>query len=151
MSRVLSPVFAAAAMLAAAGCSTFEADWAAAADNAHDGLSGRWEGMWKSSVNGHEGRLRAIILPASEPGKYTARYRAGWGCCFHFEIDIPMSAEPKDDAWLFHGEHDLGAWGVFGYDGRASGGTFTADYDNKFDKGRFEMKRPPPPPVETDE
>lgn len=75
LAPLLRIVPLALAALAAAGCCSFEKEWRdadACCGCGDDPLAGRWEGTWESHVNGHHGRLRAIITragPASGSGR----------------------------------------------------------------------------------
>ena len=82
------------AVLAGAGCSSFNRDWKKAAENATrpTGLAGRWEGSWNSEVNGHNGRLRALITESS-PGMYSARFHAKYQKILSFGYTVPLKVK----------------------------------------------------------
>lgn len=132
------------ATIAAAGCSSFERDWkaAAAAPAPSDPLAGLWEGEWRSRATGHGGGLRSIITPLAEGG-YLARYQARYGCCFSFEYSVPMTVAREGDRDRFQGSADLGflAGGEYHYGGEASQGRFSCTYRADSDHGVFELKR----------
>jgi hypothetical protein len=127
-----------------AGCSSFERDWRAAAalPAAADPLLGRWEGTWRSEVNGHHGGLRAIIT-RDAAGVYQARYRATYASLFSFEHSLPMKVEREGGGARFEGSADLGwlAGGVYTYAGQAGEGRYTSTYRSKHDHGLFELQR----------
>jgi hypothetical protein len=131
-----------------AGCSSFERDWraAAAAPSPADPLAGAWKGEWRSQANGHGGGLRSLVTPLPE-GRYQARYKATYGCCFTFEYSVPMTVVRDGDTNRFHGSASLGflAGGEYHYGGEASRGRFTCTYRSNSDHGIFEMEKVSPP------
>jgi hypothetical protein len=147
-------------LAAGAGCS-FDRKWRALkreeragdAPQAADRLAGRWDGRWISDVNGHSGRLRAVITPAPQTDTPEKRYHADFDANFmglmRFGYDMTLIAAPAgaaDGNVSFRGEEDLGklAGGVYRYNGTADGATFNATYESADDKGRFQMTRPAP-------
>jgi hypothetical protein len=128
------------------GCSTFNREWKAAAVEPipADTVAGRWEGLWLSDVNGHDGRLRCLVTRAGDK-QYQAHYRATYWKCFRFSYRATMQIEkaPGDDAHTFQGEADLGWWGggVYRYEGRITSTNFFSTYRSKYDHGTFRMKR----------
>jgi hypothetical protein len=149
------------AFTAAGGCS-FDRKWRdmkraaispdasdAQADAPSDALAGRWEGSWASNVNGHSGRLRAIITPVAgeaDPKYYRVDFDAYFMGILRFGHGMTVVATPnsKPGTIAFTGEEDLGkmAGGVYRYAGTADGRTFTSSYESSNDRGRFEMTRP---------
>ena len=134
--------------LACAGCSRFEKDWRAAAaldSTGTNSLAGRWQGTWKSDVNGHTDELRCLITPI-DAGRFTARYHARYRrglFRFTFQYTVSLAARETPAGWNFSGEADLGwlAGGMYRYAGTASGNRFHSTYDSRYDRGRFELER----------
>ncbi len=126
------------------GCSTFERDWKAMADQEAPGagIEGRWNGTWLSDSNGHGGGLRCIIS-REEDDTLLARYHATYGKALTFEYDMPMAVVVDGEVYHFSAEADLGwlAGGVYEYDGTVEGDQFRSNYECKSDHGTFEMER----------
>lgn len=141
-------VMVAVLFLGCAGCSRFEKDWRAAAalnSSGTNSLASRWQGTWKSDVNGHTDELRCLITPADEgqfKAHYHARYRRGL-FRFTFQYTVPLVARQTPDGWSFSGEANLGwlAGGVYRYAGTVITNRFHSTYDSRYDRGRFEMER----------
>jgi hypothetical protein len=127
------------------GCASFNRDWKRAAQQptTPDSVAGRWEGMWISDVNGHNGRLRCL-LTQEDAGEYRARFRATYWKVFRFTYAVPLEFHAHDTGWEFNGEANLGwlAGGAYYYEGRATLTNLHATYKSKHDHGRFEMRRP---------
>jgi hypothetical protein len=140
-------VTAAALGLFACGCSSFNRDWKAAGKvPAPPGLGGRWEGTWKSEVNGHNGNLRCLISPTSPTNHYDALFHAKYLKMFSFTYPVELTATNAGNIFHFTGSADLGAaGGVFHYDGTADAARFLATYSSKKDHGTFEMLKVPTP------
>jgi hypothetical protein len=137
-------ILLAAAALYAGGCSAFNRDWKQAAGQPAAGaLEGRWEGSWRSDVNGHTDRLRCLITRQAKDS-FEARFHAKYRKVFSFSYTVPLQAEPTDGAFHFSGEADLGrlAGGVYHYKGHAEGTNFFSTYSCKYDHGTFQMRRP---------
>lgn len=116
---------------------------------ASDPLAGRWQGEWLSDVNGHKGRLRAIITGAAQAAGEKPTYQADFDATFfgfmRAGYSIPLTGEPTDAHTIeFSGSKDLGsmAGGMYEYRGAADGEHFTAHYESKSDHGTFQMTRP---------
>ena len=132
------------------GCSRFEKDWRAASDlnpSTVSSMAGRWQGTWKSDVNGHTDELRCLISPGTNnlhTARFHARYRRGI-FRFSFGYTAALATTPSaDGGHNFQGQADLGwyAGGVYRYEGRATETNFHSRYDSKYDRGIFEMRRP---------
>ena len=128
------------------GCSSFNRDWNEAPARAigpYQDINGRWEGYWRSEVNGHHGKLRCLVRQEDDR-RYLARYRARCWKIFSFGYTVPLTLEHKDNVFTFKGEADLGklAGGVYGYEGTASPTNFYSTYRSKYDYGFFRMARP---------
>jgi len=146
--RRLAAFAGSAMMLLLAGCSTFERDWRAAsqAPEQRDALVGRWQGTWRSEVNGHNDQLRAVVTPASNDvysARFHAKYKLGF-LRFSFGHSVLLQARRANDAFQFEGGADLGwlAGGVYRYEGSATATNFTSTYRSKYDHGTFKMTRP---------
>lgn len=132
--------------LVTTACSGFGRDWRAAAREPApaEGIGGRWEGRWVSEVNGHSGRLRAILTPTGAQ-TYRAHFHARYAGFLNFGYTVELTA--TNDATgraHFQGSADLGklAGGVYTYAGQADAQRFEATYQSRADHGRFEMQRP---------
>lgn len=127
------------------GCSTFNRDWRAAANQpvATNSMEGRWEGQWLSHVNGHTGNLRCLLSHESDT-RLLARFRASYWKIFRFSYSVPLQVRGGDGGWEFSGEENLGklAGGVYRYEGRVTPTNFHSTYTSKHDHGVFEMSRP---------
>ncbi len=139
---VLLPVLAA---LATTGCSTFNHDWKAAAAEpvpAND-IAGRWQGTWRSEVNGHTDKLRCLVT-AQSATNYQARFHAKYRKILGFGYTVNLSVKESPGAFQFQGEADLGklAGGVYQYVGEATATNFFSTYRCKYDHGIFQMGRP---------
>lgn len=129
--------------LAGVGCSSFNQQWNALAEPAPTAkLGDRWEGLWRSDVSGHEGKLRCIVVPQEAEGSLF-RFSATWGPGIVSDYDIQMQTTPRSEGGqAFEGEMDLG-WlmGTYRSKGTIIGDTFRATYQSKQDHGVFEMSR----------
>jgi len=107
-----------------------------------DSLNGRWQGTWKSKVNGHHGTLRCLMQEI-EPGLYSAWFDSTFLRVVHFKSRTELRTERKGDHWQFEGEKDLGWWvgGLYTYRGEASPLDFQSTYHCKADHGLFTLKR----------
>ncbi len=131
--------------LGGAGCSSFNQQWAQLGEPQPDAKvagGSRWEGLWRSDVSGHEGKLRCIVVPQS--GDIALfRFSATWGPGIVSDYDIQMQTTPlSEGGQAFEGEMDLG-WlmGSYRCNGTIIGDTFRAAYRSKQDHGVFEMSR----------
>lgn len=144
--------------LLAVGCSSFNSEWRQAASRKPSrDLSGRWEGRWVSTRNGHNGELRAVItrqptvlIGMASPGweknlRFHALFHATYASMLTFTYPADFIAKKHGTRHEFQGATDLPAWagGRYNYDGRVEGDRFIATYKSKYDDGRFEMKRFP--------
>jgi hypothetical protein len=150
MRRLLVAVFTLGLLFLLNGCS-FNRDWKRAT-NAHPletrdsnkAILGRWEGTWKSDVNGHTDRLRCIVT--RQDAGFRARFHANYKKIFTFTYAVPLQVEQRDGRSHFSGAANLGwyAGGRYQYEGAASATNFTATYRCKSDHGIFQMTRPRP-------
>jgi hypothetical protein len=139
------------------GCGGFDRAWRAAAieDTSQSALTGRWQGTWQSDQTGHRDELRCLIR-AGTNGAYQARFHAryrkwvrlsfGYTLALQADPVEPGAAATEDNTIHFRGGADLGwlAGGVYRCVGSASATNFQATYESKYDRGTFEMARPPP-------
>jgi len=129
------------------GCSGFHRAWKAEQSKtpnyAPNALTGAWEGTWLSDVNGHNGRLRALITENPD-GTYHAWYHAKYKGILSFAYSVDVDAQDIPAGYTFKGKADLGrlAGGVYSYEGSATNGLYNATYDSKYDQGIFKMQRP---------
>ena len=127
------------------GCASFNHEWQVAASKPVEGtdLQGRWEGFWRSDVNGHTGKLRCLITKSSEHN-YRARFHANYSKVLSFGYTVTLRAEAAGDSFNFNGQANLGwlAGGVYYYEGHAEKTNFFSKYSNKYDHGTFQMTRP---------
>ena len=127
----------------AAGCASFDHDWARAAkEPTSNSLQGCWAGTWLSDANGHNGDLRCV-LTLRDDGTYSARFHAIYGKVLGFGYTVHLKASETNGVFEFSGEADLHWWagGVYHYDGYAHGNHFFSTYRCKYDHGVFQMKR----------
>jgi hypothetical protein len=129
-----------------AGCSSFNRDWkrAAVVPQLTNDLAGRWEGVWMSDKNGHNGRLRCLISP-TDNGVYNARFHAKYWKILSFGYAVPVRVQRSNDVARFIGEADLGklAGGIYKYAGAVIGTNFHSTYECAIDHGYFRMTRAP--------
>lgn len=134
-------------LLGATGCSSFPRDWKSAASPPAptNSIEGRWEGSWRSDVNGHTGSLRCLISRGTND-TYSARFHAKYKKLirFTFGYTVPLTVTPREGQFHFSGAADLGglAGGLYTYQGRATPTNFLSTYSSKYDRGIFEMSRP---------
>ena len=133
------------ALVFSMGCSSFDRDWkrAASLPATTNDIAGRWEGTWRSDVNGHNGRLRCLMTKTNE-STYEARYHAKYWKIFSFSYTVPMRVRRDPTGFTFTGDANLGklAGGIYEYRGFASPTNFFATYVSKHDHGTFRMGRP---------
>jgi|GEM_PF-2939933 hypothetical protein len=138
--------FAAAALaFAFAGCSSFEKDWRlfAGITPAPGSVEGRWEGRWKSGHNGHNGRLRCVLL-RTETNTFLANFHAKYQGILSFGYTVPLEMRAEGGVFRFTGSADLGALagGLYAYEGTATPTHFFSTYRCPSDWGTFHMARP---------
>lgn len=130
-------------VLGGSGCTAFGRAWRQApAPAPAEACAGRWTGSWQSEINGHHGRLRAVIVPLG-PDRFRIHYRATYQHLlrFSYTMDIDAPALP-DGTRPFRGTAKLGLWGTYRGDGQISPTEFDARYDAGFDRGTFTLRRP---------
>ncbi len=144
-AKLTIPYLAGILVLLTCGCSSFNRDWRSAARPPAEmnSMEGRWEGKWKSDVNGHSGRLLCVVS-RKENGSHTARFRATYMRVLRFSYAVSLRSEHLGGNWHFSGDENLGklAGGEYHYEGSVTATDFNASYQSKYDHGLFEMKRP---------
>lgn len=127
------------------GCSSFNGEWKAApaAGTSPDDLKGRWQGHWKSDVDGHTGSLKCVVTQTADHC-YRAHFAATYWKLFRFAYVAELTGVPRDGGIHLSGSQDLGwlAGGVYTYDGQANNAHFDCSYSSKYDHGKFVMTRP---------
>jgi hypothetical protein len=135
-------------LLVITGCSSFNRDWKMATSST-SGPSSGWDGEWRSELNAHHGRLRAIIVPLS-PDRHHVRFRASYAGILRFGYSMDWAIRPLAPGTnIFTGSADLGIWGSYGCEGTLSADTMEARYDAARDHGVFRLNRVEPPPVQS--
>ncbi|HVY71864.1 MAG TPA: hypothetical protein VHH73_18170 [Verrucomicrobiae bacterium] len=129
------------------GCSSFHKEWRTAAKQPTpaDEMTGRWQGMWHSDENGHQGKLKCVVSRVDDT-HYRATYYATYKSILHFGYTASLQVEKKGTEFVFKGDADLGslAGGVYTYEGRANPTNFFSTYSSKYDHGTYQLKRPSP-------
>ncbi len=131
-------------MIFAPSCTGWPRGWRdAKKSTSSDGLSGAWEGTWRSTPSGHSGKLRCAVFPKS-PGVWEYRYRATWAkvLCAGFTVDCEAKLQ-KDGTRRVTGQRDLGPvfGGVFTHEGTVSGDKLNARYHAALDDGILTLRR----------
>ena len=150
----LSAVVIVALALSSCAGPSFHREWRSAATAARDAngdaACGRWEGTWKSDMNGHHGKLACITsaprLPSQEHEFF---YRATWMRLLSGSYRAHHQVTPKPNGDLvFSGRHQMPDWagGEYRYEGLIRGNVFTARYECAKDRGTYEMRRVPSHP-----
>ena len=132
------------AVVMAAGCSTFNRDWkAAAAKPQPNSVEGAWDGSWLSDANQHSGGLRCIMERISDES-YRARFDSTYRKILHFKSTVVLNGKMTNGIFHFDGVAELPKWagGIYRYKGHASPTNFFSTYSNKYDLGTFQMTRP---------
>lgn len=127
-------------------CSTgFRREWRqAVAAGPQAGAAGAWEGEWRSHVNGHHGRLRAVVsAPKNAEGDHDFHYHATWAGILRGGFRAGHRITPIADGLALEGDHRMPDWagGLYRYEGRIRGDQFEACYSSAKDRGIFSMKR----------
>jgi hypothetical protein len=125
--------------------SHFETQWrsATAKNYPSKSIEGPWQGTWLSHGNGHHGKLRCIVGPASgKAGAHTFDYHATWAHLLSGGFSTAAVVKQKGDTASFKGEQCLGKYGTFECDALIKAGQFHSTYKAAGDHGVFEMTRP---------
>jgi hypothetical protein len=133
-------------VLALCSCSSsFRREWKAALQHPQtSGIVGAWEGEWKSTHNGHHGRLRCVVSPAkNKQGDHHFHYHATWAGILSGAYRAEHRVLPQNKGASFTGQHDMPSWagGRYTYGGRIVGDEFNACYHCAMDAGTFQMRR----------
>lgn len=107
-------------------------------------VTGAWQGTWHSEGTGHNGDLRAVVDPASNPeGDHIFHYHATWAKVLSGSFDAVHRVTRIKGGYAFVGEHRLPTWagGVYTYQGTVVGDSFKAVYRSALDHGTFQMQR----------
>ena len=129
------------------GCSTFDRDWnQATQQTTAAGITGAWEGIWKSDSNGHTDRLRCLVTKGTND-IWQAHFKADysrWYLPFTFTYKVDLHGVESAGPVIFKGSADLGwyAGGLYQYEGMASPTNFNSTYRCPVDYGIFKMDRP---------
>ena len=152
LRRFVLLAVAASAVFTGSGCGLcrFHRDWDRAACRfAHCppgcGVAGLWEGTWESHVNGHHGKLKAIITPCGDH-RYHAQFFATFAVVIPAAYEITLTAGDANGVQPFSGNADLGclAGGIYTYSGQAGCCEFVSSYCAEKDHGIFRMRRVQP-------
>ena len=126
------------------GCCGFNREWdrAVVEPPGTNAVAGRWDGFWMSERNGHNGRLRCLIQPATK-GTFSARFHARYWKVLSFGYTVPLAVRCSNEVCRFESEANLGklAGGVYRYAGTVAGTNFHSSYRSKYDHGYFQMRR----------
>ena len=142
----LSPLILLVAGLALSGCSTiYQQKWKRAQRDAAstEGVTGAWEGRWRSDVNQHEGKLRCIVTKTAETD-YDFHFWATWSVfAGTYHVKAPDFVSENGGASHFKGSKNLGrlTGGVYTFSGDIDGDEFEARYESRIDQGIFSLKR----------
>lgn len=139
-------IFSLLALVFLSSCSAgFRREWRSAlAAGPQPGVTGAWEGTWKSEVNGHHGRLRAVVsAPKNAEGDHEFHYHATWAKILSGAYRAKHRVSPIRGGSSLQGSHQMPEWagGRYTYQGTIQGDSFQARYDCSKDKGIFEMQR----------
>jgi hypothetical protein len=126
------------------GCSTFNQEWESTRcfSPPQQSIEGCWEGTWESAVNGHHGKLQAIVSRC-EDSSYHARFHATFLRVLPYEFDTPLTVTHTSDVITLNGQTDLGwlAGGVFTYEGQVNQCELICNYCAAKDNGWFHLRR----------
>ena len=128
-----------------ANCTGFQREWKAANAAPYEGIEGPWEGTWKSSFNGHGGKLRCIVTK-KEDNQYEYHYWATWAGFLSGSFRTIHQAIPSQTPETFDlsGEKDLGSLGgIYRFTGTTTRSALNAVYTSAgSDTGAFNLTRP---------
>lgn len=157
MIRQVLYAFICLACLALVGCATSfnrEFNRINNQESRHDrhGITGPWQGTWRSGGNGHHGELRCLVedcsllasLKPNVPGLFRFRYHATYLGLFSATYQVSHIVRPTNNGYEFNGNQKLTGLGggLYHYEGRVMNREFRATYRSASDHGVFEMKRP---------
>jgi len=113
-------------------------------------IVGPWEGYWKSDVNGHTGKLRAVAAPAPETERglsdgetYLFRYHATWAKVLSGGYTSPHQVfSDGEGGYTTTAEKDIALLGLYKSEGRIKGDKFESKYRSDGDHGIYVLQRP---------
>jgi hypothetical protein len=145
--RHLFVLLATATCLVTTSCSNsrFEKQWRAAVAQpaAANSIEGPWQGKWISQGNGHSGKLRCIVGPATDKaGTHAFHYHATWAHLLSGGFTAKAVVQQQGKNATFKGKQSLGKYGTFESAATITGRTFHSTYKAVGDHGIFEMTRP---------
>lgn len=120
----------------------------------HDrlGITGPWEGTWRSEVNGHHGELRCLVegcsllasMKPGVPGLHRFRYHATFLGVFSATYEVSHIVRRTKSGYEFSGDQKISGLGggMYHYEGRVTNHEFHATYRSAMDHGVFEMRWP---------
>lgn len=111
---------------------------------------GPWQGYWKSEVNGHTGKLRAVARPAAATvpvdgvgGRYQFRYHATWAKVLSGGYTSPHEVlSDGAGGYTLEAEKDIALLGVYKSEGTIKGDKFESKYRSDSDHGVYVLQRP---------
>ena len=127
-----------------ANCRDFHDRWRESVDPPEaDSVSGRWYGEWSSSVTGHRGPLRCVLMAAAADrwtARFHARYSRVFRACYATELHATRIGQNR---FALRGSSDLGwiAGGLYAYEGEVSASELCCRYESRFDAGEFKLAR----------
>ena len=141
MKSIAHGVAALFLMLALAGCTSFDKEWARARTQppAASGMAGTWVGSWQNTNNTHGGALRAIVIP-SGADSYRARFNATWGN-HTGSFTTRLKGTREGDAFVFEGRKRILGFLIVTR-GRGDAKDLSSTYESRFDSGTFTLRRP---------
>lgn len=134
-------ILAAAILLLAAGCASFERPWQRALQQpppATD-ITGAWIGTWQNTNNSHGGALRALVTRVDE-STYRARFHATWGG-HSGSFRTVLRGHGESGEFVFTGSKRILGFRITNT-GRANATNFVSTYESRFDTGTFTLRRP---------
>lgn len=106
------------------------------------GITGPWEGTWKSEKNGHTGELRCLV-EAKDGGKYVFRYWAKWCGGLSGTFSLPCQVARAGGGYAVSGSKNLGLFGTYHHEGTITGDRFEARFrSNRKNLGALNLRRP---------
>ena|SRR5215204_5110513 len=155
MSSAILRLLLLSIVLLGSGCSSYERRWNAAQSPVHttDPFVGSYAGKWESvRYKAATGKLWCILTQQA-PDLYLAEFRATWHGIFSSTHSVTLRVIERTKAAdrpiaAFTGAAEIRMWigsGRYHCTGKMSPTGFGAEYDADYDRGRFELKRIPPP------
>jgi len=102
-------------------------------------LTGKWEGLWISDVNGHNGPIKAKFK--EKDGTLYVRFRGRYAKVLPFFYRTKLIPVEQEDGIHYTVEKSLGKrWGTFTLDATITQDGFVAFYHSQNDHGRFVLQ-----------